>query len=77
MQGFETVKQWLRQITDIGLLILALLFLAQIVFGSAWPGKVDIVSSLITAVKQFGDAGLAGLIGIGIIVWLFSRRTPG
>jgi len=73
----ETAKQWIRHITDLGLLVLALLILAQIVFGTAWPATIDVVGNLIKVIKQLGDAGLAGLIAIALVIWLFSKRTPG
>ena len=73
----DTAKQWIRHITDLGLLILAFLILAQIVFGTAWPATMDVVGNLIKIVKQLGDGGLAGLISIALVIWLFSKRSPG
>lgn len=73
----ETAKQWIRQITDLGLLVLALLILAQIVFGTAWPATINVIGNLIGVIKQVGDAGLAGLIAIALVIWLFSNRSPG
>ena len=72
----DTAKQWIRHITDLGLLILAFLILAQIVFGTAWPATMDVVGNLIKIVKQLGDGGLAGLISIALVIWLFSKRSP-
>ena len=52
------------------------LFLLQILFGRM-VGFItgDIVGNLIAIIQQLGDGGLVGLIAIGIILWLFQRRT--
>jgi len=36
------------------------------------PG--DIVANIMNIVDRLGDGGLAGLIALGIIIWLFWRR---
>jgi hypothetical protein len=49
----------------------------QILFGSK-VGFItgDIVGNLITLIKALGDNGLAGLIALAVILWLFSKRNP-
>ena len=72
----NTVKQWLGQIIEVGLLLVAIGILLQILFGRM-VGFItgDIVGNLIAIIQQLGDGGLVGLIAIGIILWLFQRRT--
>ena len=72
----NTVKQWLGQIIEVGLLLVAIGILLQILFGRM-GGFItgDIVGNLIAIIQQLGDGGLVGLIAIGIILWLFQRRS--
>ena len=74
--GLERVKKWLGQITELGLLLVALFIVLQILFGRE-IGFVtaDVVGNLIVLVKELGDAGLVGLIAIAIILWLYSKRN--
>ncbi len=75
---FDKLKGWLSQIVELGLLLIALGIVLQILFGRAVsfiPG--DVVGNLIAVVKTMGDNGLAGMIAIGVILWLFWKRQPG
>ena len=72
----NTVKQWLGQIIEVGLLLVAIGILLQILFGRMVVFITgDIVGNLIAIIQQLGDGGLVGLIAIGIILWLFQRRS--
>lgn len=74
---FDKLKGWLGQIVEVGLLLVALGIVLQILFGRT-VGFItgDIVGNLITLIKALGDNGLAGLIAVAIILWLFSKREP-
>lgn len=75
---FEKLKKWIYQFTEIGLLLVALGIVLQILFGQTVAFVTgDVVGNLITLIKSLGDQGVVGLIALGIIVWLFSKRTPG
>ena len=77
MNFFDTAKTWLRQITEIGLLLVALGIVLQLLFGNAVAFlTADIVTNLITLIKALGDSGVVGLIALAVIVWLFSKRVP-
>ena len=71
----DTVKSWLRQITEVGLLLIAAAVVLEIIFGSAVPfigvGNLD---NVVTLTAKLGQDGLIGIIAIGIIVWLYMRR---
>ena len=76
MPGFlDSIKRFLIQFTELGLLIIALFVVLQILFGPQ-PGLLigDVVNNLLALIKSLGDSGLVGLIAIGIILWLFSKR---
>ena len=71
----DTVKSWLRQITEVGLLLIAAAVVLEIIFGSAvlYIG-VGILDNIIALTAKLGQDGLVGIIAIGIIVWLYLRR---
>ena len=63
------------QLVEVGMLLIAIGIVLQILFGRQvdfLPG--DIVDNIIKIVDKLGDGGLAGLIALGIIIWLFWRR---
>ena len=71
----DTVKSWLRQITEVGLLLIAAAVVLEIIFGSAVPYiGIGILSNITALATKLGQDGLTGIIAIGIIVWLFLRR---
>jgi len=71
----DTVKNWLKQITEVGLLLIAAAVVLEVIFGSAVPFiGVGILDNIIALTAQLGQDGLVGLIAIGIIVWLYMRR---
>lgn len=71
----DTVKKWMGQLVEVGMLLIAIGIVLQILFGRQvdfLPG--DIVGNIISVVDKLGDGGLAGLIALGIVIWLFWRR---
>jgi len=71
----ETVKNWIGALTELGLLLLALAIVATLLVGANLPFFGDVVTNIMALVKSLGDAGLAGLIALAIIIWLFSGRN--
>lgn len=76
MGYLESTKRWLIQITEMGLLLVALFVVVQLLFGAETPFIGNVVGNLIELIKILGQNGLIGLIAIGIILYLFSKR-PG
>jgi len=70
----DTVKNWLRQITEVGLLLIAAAVVLEVIFGSSVPFGIGILDNIITLTAKLGQDGLVGIIAIGIIVWLYLRR---
>ena len=71
----DTIKSWLRQITEVGLLLIAAAVVLEIIFGSAVPFiGVGILDNIIAITAKLGQDGLVGIIAIGIIVWLYLRK---
>lgn len=75
MNVLETVKNWIGGLTEIGLLLLALAIVAALLVGANLPFFGSVTDNIMALVKSLGDAGLVGLITLGIIIWLFSGRS--
>ena len=70
----NTFKSWIGELTDIVLMLLALGIALALLGGQQVPFLGAVVANLIGLVKQLGDAGVVGLIALGVILWLFSNR---
>ncbi len=74
MDAIGRIKTWIGGITDIGLMLLALAIVAALLVGNNLPFFGGVVGNIVGMVKDLGANGLVGLIAVGIILWLFSRR---
>jgi ABC-type enterochelin transport system permease subunit len=72
-----TIKSWIGEIIDIGLMLLALAIVASLLVGGTLPFFGGVVGNIIALVKDLGANGLVGLIALGLILWLFGNRSPG
>ncbi len=71
----DMVKKTVSQLTDIGLSLLALAIVASLLVGSANMSFLgDVAGNIVALVKELGSAGLAGLLSLGILVWLVQNR---
>ena len=71
----DTIKSWLKQITEVGLLLIAAAVVLEIIFGSTVPFiGIGILDNIIAITAKLGQDGLIGIIAIGIILWLFLRK---
>ncbi|MAF49720.1 MAG: hypothetical protein QGH73_14705 [Rhodospirillales bacterium] len=71
---YDSVKRFFTQVTEMGLLLIALSVVAGIIFGADLPFVGNVVGNLVALIKSLGDSGLIGLIAVGIILWLLSKR---
>lgn len=69
------VKNVLRELIDIGLVLIALGIVLSILIGGVLPFFGSVVDNLTGLVGKLGSQGLVGLIVLGLILWLFSGRT--
>ncbi len=74
MDALQRVKSWIGSLTEIGLSLLALAIVAALLVGANLPFFGSVTANIMALVKSLGDAGLVGLITLGIIIWLFSQR---
>ena len=71
----DKVLGWIRQLTELGLAIIALGVVLQIIFGAAVPFLgLDIVRSVVALVKQFGSEGLVGLVAVWVLWGIYSKQ---
>jgi len=75
MDAVKNIKAWIGAITDMGLMLLALAIVATLLVGSNLPFFGAVVGNIVTLIKDLGANGLVGLITLGVIIWLFSKRT--
>ncbi|MEX2449826.1 MAG: hypothetical protein WD407_03125 [Rhodospirillales bacterium] len=71
-------KKIVAGFTQVGLAIAALAVVIQVLFGQYFLTG-DFVANLMALIRQIGDAGLVGLIALGVILWIFaiSRSESG
>ena len=75
MNMLDTVKSWLRQVSEVGLLVIAAAVVLELIFGSPvqFVG-MSILGNITALSSELGEQGLVGIISIAIIVWLYLRR---
>jgi hypothetical protein len=70
----QSVRRFFAGFAELGLMLIALSVVAVVVFGSNIPFIGGITENFLAVVKLLGDAGLAGLIAVGIVIWLLAKR---
>lgn len=71
----DNAKKVISSLTDIGVALLALAIVASLLVGQANMSFLgDVVGNITALVKDLGSAGLAGLISLGVVLWLFQNR---
>ena len=70
----EQISGWIKQVTNIGLGLIALCVVLQIIFGAAVPFLgLDVVGSVVSLVKALGSEGLVGLVAIWVLWGIYSK----
>ena len=77
MEAINWLKAWIGALTDIGLMLLSLAIVASLLVGGTLPFFGGVVGNIVALVKDLGSNGLVGLIAVGVIMWLFSKRSIG
>jgi len=75
MDLMNTLKGWIGGLTEIGLMLIALAIVAALLVGPQLPFFGNVTANIVALVKDLGANGLIGLIALGFILWLFSRRS--
>ena len=76
MDVMKQTKSVIGQLIDIGIALLILAIVLSLLIG---PTNLiffgTVVDNIMGLVNSLGQGGLAGLIVLGIILWLFSKYT--
>jgi hypothetical protein len=75
MDVLGRVRTWIAALTEIALMLLALAIALSLLVGSKMSFFDGVVGNLVNLVSQLGQEGLVGLIVLGLILWLFSKRS--
>jgi hypothetical protein len=75
MDWMNTLKAWIGGLTEVALMLVALGIAVSLLYGGAQlPFFGNITKNLLDLVAALGKEGLAGLIALGVILYLFSHR---
>ena len=70
----ENAKKAVGSLTELGIALLALAIIASLLVGPSNMAFLgDVVSNITALVAALGNAGLVGLISLGVILWLFQK----
>ncbi len=69
------VRSWIGSLTDIGLSLIGLGIVLGVLIGNKLPFVGDVVGNLTVLIGNLGNAGLVGLIALGVIIWLLRSRS--
>ena len=70
----DKVSGWIKQLTNVGLGLIALGVVLQILFGAAIPFLgLDVVGSVVGLVKSLGSEGLVGLVAIWVLWGIYQK----
>ena len=71
----DNAKKVISSLTDIAIALLALAIVASLLVGPANMSFLgDVVGNITALVTSLGSAGLAGLLSLGVVLWLVSNR---
>jgi hypothetical protein len=72
---FDQAKSWIRSMTEIGVGLLSLAIVATLLVGKDKMSFLgDVVGNITGLITQLGAAGLAGLITLGVVLWLVQNK---
>ena len=70
----STIKSWIGGITTVAVSLLGLAIVLQVLFGpNVVFVPVDVIGNISGLVASLGEAGLVGLITVGVIYWIFKN----
>ena len=71
----DKVLGWIRNLTEVGLAIIALGVVLQVIFGATIPFLgLDIVGSVVALVSKLGSEGLVGLVAVWVLWGIYSKK---
>jgi type III secretory pathway component EscU len=73
----KSVKGWVKDITEVGVLLIALSVVLALLLGENVPflsGAADVVNNITAMISNLGEQGMVGLIALGVILYIFNRK---
>ena len=71
----DKVLGWIRQLTEVGLALIALGVVLQVIFGATIPFLgLDVVGSVVALVSKLGSEGLVGLVAIWVLWGIYNKK---
>ena len=71
----DKVLGWIRNLTEVGLALIALGVVLQVIFGATIPFLgLDIVGSVVALVSKLGSEGLVGLVAVWVHWGIYSKK---
>ena len=76
MDILKIVGGWAKQLTDVGISVIALGIVLEILFGGAIPflGDMNVVPNIMTILNGLSNEGLLGLVGVWILYHVFNKK---
>ena len=66
---------WIRQLTEVGLALIALGVVLQVIFGATIPFLgLDVVGSVVALVGKLGSEGLVGLVAVWVLWGIYNKK---
>ena len=73
--NFENARKIIGSITELGIALLALAIVASLLVGPTNMSFLgDVVGNITGLVTSLGSAGLAGIISLGVVLWLIQNK---
>ena len=73
----KSVKGWVKDITEVGVLLIALSVVLALLLGDNVPflsGAADVVNNITAMISNLSEQGMVGLIALGVILYIFNRK---
>ena len=71
----DKVLGWIRNLTEVGLALIALGVVLQVIFGATIPFLgLDIVGSVVALVSKLGSEGLVGLVAVWVLYSIYTKK---
>ena len=73
----RSVKGWVKELTEIGVLLIALSVVVALLLGDNVPflsGAGDVVNNITAMIGSLGEQGIVGLIALGVVLYIFNRK---
>ena len=76
MNALNAAKKWIGALTEVGLMLIAFVSVAGLLYPGAVPFiGTDVIANITALLNQLGNNGVVGLVALVIIIWLLNKRS--